>query len=91
MRRGLAVVVSVAALLPAQDPDTLLGVQAALQRATARVAPSVVRIETFGGVRRDPSAPASPITDGARWLAVFTGALVWLFVPQLMQRLLTRR
>lgn len=66
MRRGLAVFVSVAALLPAQDPDTLIGVQAALQRATARVAPSVVRIETFGGVRRDPSAPASPIADGAQ-------------------------
>ena len=32
-----------------------------------------------------------PITDGARWLAVFTGAVVWLFVPQLMHRLLTRR
>ena len=32
-----------------------------------------------------------PLTDGARWLAVFTGALVWLFVPQLMNRLLTRR
>jgi rod shape-determining protein MreD len=31
------------------------------------------------------------ITDGTRWLAVFTGALIWLFVPQLMSRLAARR
>ena len=44
---------SLAGLASAQLPDDdALAVQAVIQRAVARVAPSVVRVETFGGVRK---------------------------------------
>ncbi len=36
-------------------------------------------------------ATGHSITDAARWVAVVTGGLIWLFVPQFMTRLLTRR
>ena len=35
-----------------QDPEQLMRLQPVLRTALERVAPSVVRIETFGGVRR---------------------------------------
>ncbi len=66
MRRAFLVMSgALMAALSAQAQDPLLGVQAALQRAVLRVSPSVVRIETFGGVRRDPTGAATPVADGA--------------------------
>jgi rod shape-determining protein MreD len=32
-----------------------------------------------------------PITDGARWLHIVSGALLWLLVPRLIDRLATAR
>lgn len=56
MNRDTSVLVVCLALSPlaAQLPDDdTLAVQAAVQRAAARVAPSVVRVETFGGLRKE--------------------------------------
>lgn len=56
-----------AALAPAQvrDPAELLGLQRVLQDALDRLGPSIVRIETFGGVRRELGADAAADAVGA--------------------------
>lgn len=65
---ALSLVVSVfAAAMPGQAPSTdeFLALQDDVQRAVARLAPCVVRVETFGGTRRlQASGPA--VADGAQ-------------------------
>ncbi|MEZ5966472.1 MAG: trypsin-like peptidase domain-containing protein [Planctomycetota bacterium] len=51
--------------MPAPGQDPIFALQTDVQRAVARVAPSVVRVETFGGTRRaQETGPA--IADGAQ-------------------------
>jgi S1-C subfamily serine protease len=58
-------VVGALSAAPARAQDTMLELQAEVQRAVARVAPSVVRVETFGGVRQvQQDGPA--LADGAQ-------------------------
>ena len=45
------------------DPMELMRLQSVLQRALDHVAPSVVRIETFGGARRTLGPDAAPRDD----------------------------
>lgn len=48
-----------------QDPQALLQLQRALRAAMQRVAPSIVRVETFGGVRRELGADEAADVVGA--------------------------
>jgi len=48
-----------------EDVDAIVALQGDVQRAVARVAPSVVRVETFGGARRT-AAGGPAVADGAQ-------------------------
>jgi S1-C subfamily serine protease len=68
MRSSLlcAALCAFAALVPAQaDPAELLRLEGVLRAAMARIGPSIVRVETFGGVRRELGADAAADVVGA--------------------------